>query len=83
LGEVKILTVNGYRGKEDNYREVMAHILYVGWHKSKYKSPHLPPQLSKSVSMTLSPSQKRLVFRHFSAFFSYVAPAMRLQKGKN
>jgi hypothetical protein len=31
----------------------------------------------------LSPGQKRLIFRHFSPFFSYVAPAMRLQKRKN
>jgi AraC-like DNA-binding protein len=38
---------------------------------------------SKSLFRILSPSQKRLIFRHFSPFFSYVAPAMRLQKRKN
>jgi len=37
----------------------------------------------KSLFRILSPSQKRLIFRHFSPFFSYVAPAMRLQKRKN
>jgi hypothetical protein len=36
----------------------------------------------RACSGTL-PSQKRLIFRHFSPFFSYVAPAMRLQKRKN
>jgi hypothetical protein len=38
---------------------------------------------AKSLFRNLSPSQKRLIFRHFSPFFSYVAPAMRLQKRKN
>ena len=38
---------------------------------------------NKSLFRILSPSQKRLIFRHFSPFFSYVAPAMRLQKRKN
>jgi len=42
-----------------------------------------PTTIFKSLFRILSPSQKRLVFRHFSPFFSFVAPAMRLQKCKN
>jgi hypothetical protein len=37
----------------------------------------------QTQELVSSPSQKRLIFRHFSPFFSYVAPAMRLQKRKN
>ena len=45
--------------------------------------PLHPASQSKSLFRILSPSQKRLIFRHFSPFFSCVAPAMRLQKRKN
>jgi hypothetical protein len=53
--------------------------------------PRFIPQIAPLLTLPaeqeacsgLSPSQKRLIFRHFSPFFSCVAPAMRLQKRKN
>jgi hypothetical protein len=40
-------------------------------------------QIYKSVFGIFSPNLKRPIYGYFSPFFSHVAPAMRLKKGKN